>query len=110
MGEVVMKNTTTNYGLAANGTDVGSGYDVEIRRTGRTSAIVCKTKLATKDEWMLELEDVEPEEDLQAIAISYGSCPSRGCDEYWIPDTDWDADLLQRWNSAGPGTEDAQQD
>ena len=103
MGEVVMKNTR----LAANGTDVGSGYDVEIRRTGRTSAIACVTNLATKDEWMQELEP-EPEEDLQSLAVKIGNCPGLGSDG-WIKDTDWDTEILAQWNSAAPDA-DGQQD
>lgn len=89
----------TQYGSAFNGGLVGNGFDVEIKRTGATGAMVCVTDVATKDEWMQAL-DVEPDTDLQALAVKIGNCPEISSDEGWIADTDWDENMTTRWNAA----------
>lgn len=87
-----------DYGSAANGLQVGSGFDVEVRRTGAATALACVTRVASGGEWMMEL-DVTPKADLQALAVKIGNCPELGS-EGWIADSDeeW-GELAARWDA-----------
>lgn len=97
-----MKNTKidrTNdidYGSAANGTQIGSGYDVKIKRESANVAIILISKLSTKEEWMTTL-DIEPDQDLRALACKIGQCPS--AELGGLPTAeDWDVSV-DRWNA-----------
>ena len=96
MTKIQDRQNDNQYGFAANGRQVGSGYDVEIKRESRDVAIVCVTNLATKEEWMTLL-DVEAHTDLQALACQIGQCP--GAELGGMPSADdWDA-CVDRWNN-----------
>jgi hypothetical protein len=96
----------TQYGSAANGRQVGSGYDCEVKRLTDHQAIACVSSVGTDREWMC-LCDVEPDTNLQQIAIEIARCPELG-NEGWsfnqeedaaiLPEDDgWDR-LAERWN------------
>src|SRR4051812_22499587 len=88
----------TDYGLALNGGLVGSGYDVEIRRSGQDSALVLVTILNCGDEWMREVE-IESGTDLQALAVEIGNCPELWM-EGWIHNQseEW-SELAEKWDA-----------
>lgn len=94
--KTIQRSNDTEYGSAANGRQIGSGYDVEIKRESKNTALICVTHLPTKEEWMTIL-DVEPEQDLQALACQIGQCPSAELDGFPFID-DWDM-CVDRWNA-----------
>lgn len=76
----------TQYGSAANGSQVGSGFDVEIKRAGSRFALLNVIELATKDEW-LGMVSVEADEDLQSLAVQIGQAPGD-----WLHDMEFKTD------------------
>lgn len=95
----------TNYGSAANGMTyngltVGSGWDCTIRRESETTAIANFMTPNRQRDVLVEIE-VEAEQDLQALAVSYASHPAGPhafeFDAVSDGDDRWD-DLADRWN------------
>lgn len=69
-----------NYGSAANGMTyngqtVGSGWDCSIRRESPTTAIANFMTPNRGQDRLVEIE-VEADQDLQALAVSYASHPA----------------------------------
>lgn len=95
------KLTATNdieYGSAANGTHVGSGFDVAIKRESRSTALLNIISIADRQEWLGQI-DVEPDQDLQRLAVEIGNCPGdwlAGLAERDTPK--WDA-FAERWDA-----------
>lgn len=96
---IIQAHDDTQYGSAANGHQVGSGFDVDVKRESGRTALVLVTGLATGDCWLTELE-VEPQEDLQALAVHIGNCPNFGDGDYVCPEDEeeWEA-LHERWEA-----------
>ena len=70
----------TEYGSAANGTHVGSGYDVEIEIEDRELAHATITHLASKRTWS-DIISIDPGEDLQKLAVEIGNNPGPWIEE-----------------------------
>jgi hypothetical protein len=99
--KTVSRSNDADYGSVANGTQVGSGYDVEVKRMSPTEAIV-NVMTPTGSEDFLTLIEVEPDTDLQELALEYGRFPNFSEVDYVSreddPDDQWD-DLAATWNS-----------
>jgi hypothetical protein len=110
--------TTTTYGSAANGMTysgrtVGSGWDCTIRCESHDTALVNFVR-PNRSEDYLAVIDIEPDADLQALAIDMASHPAGphidGLGAVCETDGDaWDA-IADRWNALldDAGTEDDQ--
>jgi len=69
----IARNNDKEYGVAANGTHVGNGYDVIIKRVNNHTALLNVMGLASKVEWLGEI-DVDENQNLQALAVEIGNC------------------------------------
>ena len=92
-----MKNI--HHGDARNGSQVGSGWDVEFRRIGPNEALVNIMRPDESEDYLCYWP-VEPDEDLQALAVKVGNCPSA----YWdrvslveLCEENW-AELARAWS------------
>jgi|GEM_PF-5387572 len=86
----------TQYGYAGNGTHVGSGFDVQIKRESRNFALVNITS-PNGDEDLLAVLDVEPSQDLQLLAIEIGNNHGE-IDGFDSESEEWD-ELAERWDA-----------
>lgn len=94
----INSNDDTQYGSAGNGLQVGSGFDVVVKRESTDTALVNVIQVATKREWLTEYS-VEPEEDLQALAVRIGNAPMFGDGGWASQDSDeWDH-YAERWDA-----------
>lgn len=96
----INSSSEIEYGRVGNGLQVGSGFDVTVRRESHHTALVNVIDLASKTEW-LGAVDVEPTDNLQELAKEIGNCPGPwvhgfACDDP-ESDDDWD-DMAARWN------------
>ena len=94
----VKSSDDTQYGSVGNGLQVGSGYDVTIKRESETTALVSVEKVGTDNEWLAEIE-VEADTDLQAEAKRIGQCPSAECYGMVSPESDEWSDIAGRWDA-----------
>jgi hypothetical protein len=95
----MMKNT--EYGNAVNGINVGSGFDVIIKRESRFTAVLNVISLPSKTQWLGPI-GVGADQDLQALAVEIGNCPGPWLND--LPSDDpktpwyvWNA-VVERWN------------
>lgn len=83
---------------AANGQQIGAGYDCTIRRESATTALVNLTTPDGRGDWLFEIQ-VDPGQDLQAEAIAIGGNPV----DWMFQGTDSDGegwpDMIERWNA-----------
>lgn len=71
-----------------SGVTIGSGYDVTVKRESDTAAIVFVSRVASKEEWMCEIE-IAADTNLQREARRIAQCPS--AELGGMPtDDDWD--------------------
>jgi hypothetical protein len=103
-GNTVQYENNTEYGTAANGTDVGSGFDVTVKRESKSIAMVNVISLSTKTEWLGPV-DIDVDQDLQLLAVDIGNCPGPWLEEMACDDDDDDQNLddwnayADRWNA-----------
>jgi hypothetical protein len=92
----VQASDKTQYGCATNGMEVGNGFDcVIVRESARFAIVNIMTPSGSMDE--LGVLDVEPDTDLQELAVECANCP--GDVETFNGDSDeWD-ELAERWNA-----------
>ena len=88
------------YGSAANGTQVGSGYDADIKRESDSVALVNVTEVASRKEWLGDLP-VEADENLQALAVLIAQAPGDWLHELARSDEDGWSAYAKRWDAIG---------
>ncbi len=95
----------TQYGSVSNGLQVGSGWDVTVKRESKTLALV-NVRSPNGNYDGLGVVEVETETDLQALATEIGNDPHAPgyCESAadGPEDDGWD-EIAARWNAIGVG-------
>ena len=97
----------TQYGKAANGAmykgrPVSGGYDAEVRRESPHTALVNIRMPDGSGEWLAEFK-VEPNENLQELAVNLANDPGFADGAYVTQEQDGWTTLMERWNRLAPG-------
>lgn len=95
---VVTRANNIEYGTAANGLNVGSGWDCDVKRLSRDEALVNVMRPNGSEDYLVRI-DVESDEDLQDLAISYAQCPYIHETGYLTPEDDGWSELAKLWDS-----------
>jgi hypothetical protein len=90
------------YGSAINGHEVGSGFDVHIKRESPSTALLSVIELMSKTEYLGPI-DVQDDDNLQQLAVDIGCCPGDWISDLPSNDPDdetegWD-EYAERWNA-----------